>query len=237
MRKTLNYMQKIEAKAEAQSRFSNFAGEVSAPGMINPLNRTLTVVIANATNAAGVWVFGGYDVFGDGASAGSDTGITVTVKESSHAQVKRDSGKAPFYLTGAKVSVTDVLQFNNLITMAEQSSTGKIQSYKIQPQNFASPQNFQSTLLVFEPGSFSFTLNGMTYLTGDINAGVTMTMTLTLGARTDISEVFKGQSAVSVSTNNYPYGNAPIIIQAPPASGSPGVSGNIPMMQQQPPVS
>jgi len=231
----LNYMQQIERSAEANRSFSNFSGSVAAgtPGVINPLNRTLTVVITNATNAAATWVFGGYDVYGDGASAGSDTGVTVTVQESSHAQVKRDSGSTPFYITGCKVSVTDALQFNNIWYKNFQSSTGKFERYVIQPNNWRNPANNQANLLIADPSQFALTLDGMTFLSGTINSGVTMTISMTLGARTDFGAVLEGKSPVSISPQPFPYAQNPIVIQQNGASGSGsgGVASVVPMMQ------
>lgn len=232
----LNYMQQIERSAEANRSFSNFSGSVAAgtPGIINPLNRTITVIITNATNAAGTWVFGGFNVFGDSATAGNDTGITVTVPESSYSQVKRDAATTPFYIAGCKVSVTDVLQFNNIWYKNYQSSTGKFERYVIQPNNWRNPSNYQSNLLIADPSQFALTLDGMTYLSGTINAGVTMSISITLGARTDFGAVLEAKSPVAISTNPFPYAQNPIVIQqnaGASGSGSGGVASVVPMMQ------
>jgi len=231
-------MQQIEQRAEAGRSFSNFSGPVAAgtPGIINPLNRTLTIEIVNATNAAGTWVFGGFDIYGAGQNnnGGSDTGITVTVKESSHDQVKRDSASSPFYIAGCKVSVTDALQFNNLWNKNFYSSTGKRESYVIQPNNWRNPANNQANLLIADPSQFSMTLDGMTFLSGTINAGVTMTITLTLAARTNMGSVLEGRSPIAISTQPFPYAQNPIVIQqngGASGSGAGGVASVVPMMQ------
>lgn len=215
----------------AEARYSNYNGDLGqAPGMMNVLNRTLTVKVVNASNTSGTFVVFGYSEYGDGASAGSDAFVTVTIAESSHAQVKRDSAGSPFYIAGMKYLTTDVAQFSNNLTVAMKSTTGKQVSYQVQPQNWNNPNNQNTLLLLATPDDFSLTINSYTYITGTIEAGCTITLTMTLAGRTDISQTFSGNSPVSVSNSPYPTGQAPVVLQQ--STGNNAVSNVMPMISK-----
>lgn len=224
-------MKAVQGTAEQSPRFSNYSGDVGV-GRINTLNRTLTYRVVNATTAAGTYVIFGHDEYGTGvtANAGCDTGITVTNVETSALQVARDSAKGPFFIAGCKIRTSDVDQFSNNILIREQSSTGKLTQYQIQPSNFESPLNQQDKLLIATPEQFSLNVTGMTAITGEINAGVTLTYTFTLGARVDIGQVNNGNPAVSVSSADYPTGQAPMILKTPSAGVSNGVGAAVPLI-------
>ncbi len=229
-----SYQNMIQMQAESSPRYSQYTGDVNqAPGQMNVLNRTLTMKVVNASNVSGTYTLFGYDVYGDTttgtlAETGNDTYVTVTVLESSHAQVKRDSAKGPFWIGGMKMRTSNVDQFNNLLTVAEKSSTGALKSYTVAPTNFDSPNNQQPNLLLADPSQFSLNVGGMTYVTGTIIAGCTLTFTMTLAGRVNIGNVYDGDSAVVVSNAPYPTGQAPVVLQQ--GGGNGGVAQSIPMV-------
>jgi len=230
MKKYMNYksMLDVQRGAESKSRFSNYDGGMSGGmGDMNSLNRTLTVRVTNATNASATYVIFGGTVFGFDAAAGSGTGVTVEVLESSHMQAKIDFGNAPIYITGMKLRTTDEAQFDELITVANKSTSGHFQSWVAQPTNWDSPMNQNPKLLVADPALWSWAVNGITYITGSIRSGVTLTFTITVGARMNMGALYEGKPPVYTSNAPFPSGQLPTIIKTADNSA---VGAMIPMV-------
>lgn len=211
----------MERIKNAASRFSNFNGD-SAPAVmpsrtkLSQLSRTLTVNIVNASPSDSTYVVFGYNIYGDGASAGSGNGVTVTITQSSHAQVKRSLDSAPVILSGAKYLTTTSLNYANDITYARQPFTGGITSEVASPLNYFEPENQQS-LLIRIPDFDGVTLDGDTYFSGTISANSTITMTLTIGAKVNLTHATEDNSVVVATTQSNPSGTKPLqmVVAAP----------------------
>jgi hypothetical protein len=199
--------------ARSASRFSNFGGNGMAPAnRLQQLNRTFTVLITNATNANATYVVFGNNIYGDAASAGSDTGVTVTISESSHAQVKRETANSPAQLVMAKYKTSDADNLSNTISYIEKDSTGKFQSIPVTPLNYQEPENNQS-LLVRIPDFEGMDIYGGSYLTGTIKTGTTITLILSVGTKVDLRNAASDDSVIVTTSKPAPNGQAPLQLQ------------------------
>ena len=170
---------------------------------INPNDRTLTVVVRNTSGAdAEAILFGGF------ASEPQPAGVTVDVQESSHAFVRSASSSNPFLIQGLKLSVSDSLQFDNVLKLVRETAAGSNTERVYQPRNATSPANFTSTLI--DDSSFSAEIGGEDSIRVVIRDGVTMVFTFTIKARANMSNLLKGQNVAEMST-------------APRISGVPGI--------------
>lgn len=223
-----DYMSKVGRTA---SHFSNFNGSdavLPSGNTLNQLNRTYTVKIQNATNATASFVVFGYNENGDGAAAGSDAGINITIAQSSHAQVKRDTASNPVVLVMAKYSTTDAANFNNDITYRRKDSTGALNTIPVTPLNYQEPQNNISTLLVI-PDFNGVLIDGPASFTGSINASTTITLVLTIKSKVNIGNAAYDEN-VQITTNQAaPSGNVPVvmnIVQQPNTTIPTQIGGN-----------
>ena len=82
----------------------------SSIGKIDPNDRTLTVVVTNKSGARAEAV-----IFGGNAEAAQPNGLTVEIEESSHKEVREESKSNPFKIAGMKYSVSNALQFDNVL--------------------------------------------------------------------------------------------------------------------------
>ena len=114
--------------------FDNYAA--NSIGTIDPNDRTLTITVQNsgATDLEAI-------IFGGNENAAQQAGVTVTVQESSHNEVREESKGNPFKILGMKMSVSDPLQFDNVWKILRRTSTGSSTSRPYQPRNATSPQN------------------------------------------------------------------------------------------------
>ena len=227
-------MDQVNALAGKSQNFHRYTGNAGAPVLMNPLNVTLTCQIVNATNANSTYAIFGWSRYGE--AEGNGAGVTITFPDyaGGHAGVKRDLSGSPFYITGAKMLVDDVDQFAQSITVNQASITGSGRYWTVQPQNWNSPANNNTLLLVAPPETFSMPMDTTMWLSGTIIEGATITFTFTLGARSNLSNVFKNENPFAVNMNSFPYGTPITTIQAPVPGG---VSANVPMVQAQVPVS
>lgn len=218
-----NFKQRINA---ATARFSNFGGNgMASVNRLQQLNRTLTVLITNATNVNATYVVFGNNVYGDAASAGSDTGVTVTIAESSHAQVKRETANSPAQLVMAKYKTSDADNLSNIINYYVKDATGKTTSIPATPLNYQEPENNQS-LLVRIPDFDGMDIYGASYLTGTIKAGTTITLILSIGTKVDLVNAASDDSVIVTTSKPAPTGTLPLQLQvsAPAALASPAVA-------------
>lgn len=240
-----NYMKVVERSQQGNPRnFSNYAGDPGAAGVgnINPNNNTITYVITNNSNAVGTYILFGADQYGTAVTGvpqnnAQSAYVTVTVQESSAAQVARDTEKSPIYIAGCMIETSDVNQFSTQnFSIGFKSSSGATQGWVISYSKFKNPANQQDKLLVATPQQFSLLVNGMTNITGNIIAGVgtTLTYTFFLGGRIDQSQVYNNTPIVSLAGGPFMYGVTNVVMQAPssnaasqaiPLASSAGVSG------------
>ena len=121
------------------NKFNTAMPDTSRLGKLPSYDRTLTFVIANAseTDVEEAILFG-ENRYDDNASGGN---ITIDVQQSSHRQVRRDSQANPFLIVGYKVKTTTEGQLSNPWTIELSQTTGSLETYQSTPFEYASAQN------------------------------------------------------------------------------------------------
>jgi hypothetical protein len=161
-------------------------------GTIDPNDRTLTISVANTSGAeAEVIIFGGNE------NAAQPAGVTVNVGESSHNEVKEESKANPFRIKGMKMSVSDVLQFDNVLKIVRRTSTGANFQRVYQPRNATSPQNFSPQLI--DDGNFQMDVTGQDSIRFLVRAGATVGFTFTISTRANMGNLLRGNNVAEVS--------------------------------------
>ncbi|MFY0689161.1 MAG: hypothetical protein JXQ90_18470 [Cyclobacteriaceae bacterium] len=168
-------------------------------GRIDPNDRTLTIVVTNTSGAAAEAI-----VFGGNEGAAQAAGVTVTVAESSHKEVREESKANPFKIAGMKMSVSDPLQFDNVLKVTRRTATGSNSVRVWQPRNATSPQNFTSQLV--DSQDFEADVTGQDSIRFIVKDGVTVVFTFTIKARANMGNLLKGQNVAELSTTPRPTG-------------------------------
>ena len=162
-------------------------------GKIDPNDRTLTVVVKNTSGADAQAV-----VFGANEEAAQPAGVTVTVEESSHKEVREESKANPFKIRGMKLSVSNPLQFDNVLKIVKRTAAGSNTERVYQPRNATSPQNFTQTLI--DDDNFEMSVTGQDSLRVVVKDGVTLVFTFTIKARANMGNLLKGNNVAELST-------------------------------------
>ena len=188
----------------------NYVGESNADGgmpqgdafsALNDGERIYTVVITN-TNTSGsainAIVFGG-DIYS--GSTQPNAGVTVTVQESSHSQVRAESQRSPFWVNGLRYITTTNSQMTSQVPLVYRStSAGKTESIPFRPLSFRTAYN-QITTQVDAP-NFRFLVDGSTYWSVPTIANETITIIFQIGGRWNSADAVKGQSPFQVANQS-----------------------------------
>ena len=161
-------------------------------GKIDPNDRTLTVVVNNTSGAAAEAV-----IFGGNAESAQPAGVTVVVEESSHKEVREESKSNPFKIAGMKYSVSNALQFDNVLRIDRRTASGSKTTRVYQPRNATSPQNFSQSLI--DDDNFEMDVTGQDSLRVVVEDGVTGVFTFTIKARANIGNLLKGGNVAELS--------------------------------------
>lgn len=161
-------------------------------GKIDPNDRTLTVVVRNTSDEIAEAV-----IFGGNESAPQIQGVEVRVEESSHQEVREESKSHPFLISGMKMSVSDPLQFDNVLRLAKRTATGKRDATVFQPRNSTSPQNFTSNLI---DSNLEFHVTGQTSIRFNVNPNTTVVFTFTVKARANLGNLLDGKNVAELSS-------------------------------------
>jgi hypothetical protein len=164
----------------------------SSIGKIDPNDRTLTVVVKNTSGAAAEAV-----IFGGNAEKAQPAGVTVEIEESSHKEVREESKSNPFKIAGMKYSVSNALQFDNVLRIDRRTASGSKTTRVYQPRNATSPQNFNQTLI--DDDNFEMDVTGQDSLNVVIQDGVTAVFTFTIKARANLGNLLKGSNVAELS--------------------------------------
>jgi hypothetical protein len=162
-------------------------------GRIDPNDRTLTISVKNTGSADAEAI-----IFAANENPSQPAGVTVNVQESSHNEVKEESKSNPFKILGMKMSVSDPLQFDNVLNIASRTATGSTSGRKYQPRNATSPQNFDQRLI--DDQNFEMDVTGQDSIRFMIKAGATAVFTFTLKIRANMGNLLKGQNVAELST-------------------------------------
>ncbi|MBL6444671.1 hypothetical protein JMN32_00015 [Fulvivirga sp. 29W222] len=161
-------------------------------GRIDPNDRTLTIVVTNTGSDESEAV-----IFGANEEADQPTGLTVTVGESSHKEVREESKSFPFKLAGMKMSVSNPLQFDNILKISRRTATGSNTIRVYQPRNATSPQNFAQTLI--DDAHFEMDVTGQDSMRVVVKPGVTVVFTFTIKARANLGNLLQGNNVAELS--------------------------------------
>ncbi|WP_027393154.1 hypothetical protein [Aquimarina latercula] len=161
-------------------------------GKIDPNDRTLTVVVRNTSAEAAEAI-----VFGGNENAAQPAGVTVNVEESSHNEVKEESKANPFKISGMKYSVSNPLQFDNVLKLTKRTATGSNTIRVYQPRNATSPQNFTQQLI--DDDNFELNVTGQDSLRVTVNPDTTAVFTFTIKARANMGNLLKGNNVAELS--------------------------------------
>ncbi|WP_281778090.1 hypothetical protein [Croceibacter atlanticus] len=164
----------------------------SSIGKIDPNDRTLTVVVTNKSGARAEAV-----IFGGNAEAAQPNGLTVEIEESSHKEVREESKSNPFKIAGMKYSVSNALQFDNVLRIDRRTASGSKTTRVYQPRNATSPQNFTQQLI--DDDNFEMDVTGQDSLRVSVEDGVTAVFTFTIKARANLGNLLKGTNVAELS--------------------------------------
>jgi len=162
-------------------------------GRIDPNDRTYTVVVKNASNAEAEAI-----IFGANEAAEQPAGITVSVEESSHNEVREESKSFPFTIVGMKYSVSDAAQFDSILYLKKRTASGTRETRVYQPRNATSPANF--TQLLIDDSNFEMEVTGQHSIRVNVKPNVTAVFTFTVKARANLGNLLKGNNVAEMST-------------------------------------
>lgn len=188
-------------------RFHNAASAAANVGVqevLDPNDRTWTVVVTNGSSTVGVTaiVFGAnYDLTDTRNTA---AGVTVTVSESSHLQVKTEILSQPVRILGLKMTVVSATQFSNVLYLYDLKSTGGEDRRLWQPLNYRSAQNQIATQI--DAPSFDLLLKPSTRIEFTINKSEIVTFTFTIVQKALIENVLRNTGVVAGSSQPAPTG-------------------------------
>lgn len=164
----------------------------SSIGKIDPNDRTLTLVVKNTSGADAEAI-----LFGGNEGAASPAGVSITVEESSHKEVREESKANPFKIGGMKMSVSDPLQFDNVLKITRRTATGSNTVRVYQARNATSPQNFTQQLI--DDAAFEMDVTGQDSLRFFVKDGATVVFTFTIKARANMGNLLKGNNVAELS--------------------------------------
>ena len=215
----MNYRDRIAGlQREAEAKFRNFEGiqyarpfrnaagvglANAATEVLDPNDRTWTFTIANtATTAKTATLFGAVLDPTDALNTG---GVTVSVAESNHIQVKFETLSQPVRILGLKMTVAvSATQFANVISLYDQKSTGALEKRLFQPLNYRSAQN--NLLTQIDAPSFELLITPTVYLQFTINASETVTFMFTIVEKAQLHNVLRNAPVVAVANRPAPTG-------------------------------
>lgn len=176
------------------NQFRNANGNFAPKKELDPNDRTLTFVLVNGSSTASATarIFGANQ--GLDETYNTSQGVTVTVNESSHLEVKTKSIQGGFRIQGIQMTATTSLQLANPLTIKEKTVAGTTIQRTWQPENYKDPRNYDN--LMIKTSNFQMTV------TGDSSIEVTLRPSETLRIITHIKDIvqpinkIKGESDV-----------------------------------------
>jgi hypothetical protein len=220
----MNYLNRIQSmRQSAEAKFRNFGGyegvryprqyhhangggaPVAAPiETLDPNDRTWTVTVTNGSSAASATaiIFGAVKDLTDVANTAA--GVTVTVAESSHLQLKTEVLGQPVRIVGLKMVVVSATQFSNVLSIYDTKSTGREEKALFQPINYRSAQN-QLTTQIDAP-SFELLLTPTTWISFTLNKAEVVTFIFTIAQKTLLQNTLRNSPVVAQSNIPAPTG-------------------------------
>lgn len=187
----IEYIEEPEHDGFYEGEYDDY--KASSIGAIDPNDRTLTIVIKNESGATSEAI-----LFGANASEPQPNGVTVEVSESSHQEVRNETFANPFVIKGVKMSVSNPLQFDQVINITRRTATGSNEAKVWQPRNSTSPQNLSQNLI--DDSQFTAEITPRDSIRFKILDGVTVVFTFTIKARVNMGNLLKGKNVAELST-------------------------------------
>lgn len=205
-----------------QKRSSNFLGQnsrmssadgsgASASGgqysTLSDTQKTYTAVLSNTKtsgSAVTCTLFGAF-IYGTTndqiGGVNGFNGATVTIAESSHAQVRAQSVTSPFWINGLRYRTTTTAQMDGYIgTIQSADSAGTLNTSQFRPLNYftaAQNQNTQS-----DAPNYKFQVDGTISFLLPVITNETVTMVLQIGARWTPQNTLQNDSPLQVAAQN-----------------------------------
>lgn len=187
-------------------KMNDFSG-ISAK-KIGSLNKTITVIITAGDLApvgSGTFVIFGNDIYGSSQNAGSASGISISVLESSHSQVKRETSNNPYFIERMLWSTSDNDNLEYNVVYGTREATGYVETNQFQPLNYTEPMQFYARGRNIRVNDFDgLVIDGNHAITGTIKGSSTITMIFNLKAKIDRTNLLNGQNVVDLATPSKP---------------------------------
>jgi hypothetical protein len=192
---------------------NNFIGKINdfsgiSPKKIESLNKTITVIITAGDLApvgSGTFVLFGNDIYGSTQNAGSTSGITITVAESSHSQVKRETSNNPYFIERMLWSTSDNDNLDYNVIYGTREGTGYVETNQFQPLNYTEPNQYYTRGRNIRVNDFDgLVIDGIHAITGTIKGSSTITMIFNLKAKINRTNILNGQNVVDLSAPSKP---------------------------------
>ena len=213
MKKAFNinaYLKQAEAKfSGANGGYSNFysntnldLGFSGAAGQTSPAVQTTAkqpspyqVNISNTTGADATCVLFGSNIYLLSANFGSDAGVTVTPSQAgvAYLQLLQQSQSQPFETSLLRIQSSNATQVTQQITITSTDANGQSCNIPLIVQNYFTAYQFQSGIVDVP---FPVRIDGNTYLSFTVLAGVSLSMTFFPSEKFNSARVFNGVSAV-----------------------------------------
>jgi hypothetical protein len=187
-----------------QRNYRSAAGNAAVSESLDPNDRTWTFSVTNGSSTVGVTaiIFGAnYDLTDTRNTA---AGVTVTVSESTHLQVKTETLSQPVRILGMKMTVVSATQFANVLNLYDLKSTGAEEKRIWQPLNYRSAQNQISTQI--DAPSFELLVKPSTRIEFTINKSETVTFTFTIVQKALLDNVLRNTSVIAGTNQPGPTG-------------------------------
>lgn len=175
---------------------------------VDSLNKTITVLITagdRAPSGYGEYVLFGGDIYGFTQNAGSDSGITITVQESSHAQVKRETSNSPWIIEKLLWSTSNNDNLQNNIVYGTRQSTGFLQQEQVQPLNYTEPEQYYSANRNIRIPDFDgLPIDGIHAFTGRIQGNSVIRMIFNLKAKIERANMLNNENIINLVDQSMP---------------------------------
>jgi hypothetical protein len=164
-------------------------------------DRTLSIVIVNENTSGGTL---SANLFGGFSQKAQPAGVTVEVKQSSHAILRAESTVNVMFVKGFKYIVSNELQFDEVISITEATATGKTTTYSFDPVEYRT--NMANINTQIDASNFSFEIDGRTEWIVPVQEATTVKIVLQIRTRTNQANLLKGETVIESTNASNPTG-------------------------------
>jgi hypothetical protein len=163
--------------------------------------RTYTVVINNTNTSGGAVnaIIFGADLYSGNTQP--NAGVTVVVRESSHAQARAQSQSRPFWINGLRyITTTDSQMTSQVPTVSYANAQGFTETFPFIPIRYRTAYNQIATQI--DVPDFKMLVDGSTYWTVPVIANEQVTFIFQIGGQWDASKAVEGKSPFEVANQS-----------------------------------